>query len=167
MKKNKQPTHKVTKHTRPGRLRSWSGPVETDFQGRLRFSCDSRPGHVVSRASARDWIASLNVGQSLISPEKWSGLSLSSPPSAGGTLDRTSFAATRSVCLEGALARPCTISVVTGPAPKFCCHASRQHGPGQGRRLQDSNFLILLLQKHIQHLTFSGHFVLLLVTQRC
>jgi len=22
----------------PGRLRSWSGPVETDFQGRLRFS---------------------------------------------------------------------------------------------------------------------------------
>jgi hypothetical protein len=34
------------------------------------------------------------------------------PPSAGGTLDRTSFAATRSVCLEGALARPCTILVV-------------------------------------------------------
>jgi hypothetical protein len=33
------------------------------------------------------------------------------PPSAGGTLDRTSFAATRSVCLEGALARPCTILV--------------------------------------------------------
>jgi hypothetical protein len=58
------------------------------------------------------------------------------PPPAGGTLDRTSFAATRSVCLEGALARPCTILVVTGPAPKFYCHASRQHDPGQGRRLQ-------------------------------
>jgi hypothetical protein len=31
--------------------------------------------HVVSRASARDWIASLNVGQFFVSPEKWSGLS--------------------------------------------------------------------------------------------
>jgi hypothetical protein len=28
---------------RPGRLRSWSGPVETDFQGRLRFSSGNRP----------------------------------------------------------------------------------------------------------------------------
>ena len=27
-----------------GRLRSWSGPVETDFQGRLRFSYDNMPG---------------------------------------------------------------------------------------------------------------------------
>jgi hypothetical protein len=26
-----------------GRLRSWSGPVETDFQGRLRFSYANRP----------------------------------------------------------------------------------------------------------------------------
>jgi hypothetical protein len=33
------------------------------------------------------------------------------PPPAGATLDRTSFAATRRVCLEGALARPCTFSV--------------------------------------------------------
>jgi hypothetical protein len=39
--KNKQPTHTPGG---PGRLRSWSGPVETDFQGRLRFSYDSRPG---------------------------------------------------------------------------------------------------------------------------
>jgi hypothetical protein len=42
----------------------------------------------VSWASARDWIASLNVGQSLISPEKWSGLSLSSPPLPGVLLTR-------------------------------------------------------------------------------
>ncbi len=35
VKKNKQPTHTPGG---PGRLRSWSGPVETDFQGRLRFS---------------------------------------------------------------------------------------------------------------------------------
>jgi hypothetical protein len=27
-------------------LRSWSGPVETDFQGRLRFSYANRPGRV-------------------------------------------------------------------------------------------------------------------------
>ena len=39
VKKNKQPTHT----SGPGRLRSWSGPVETDFQGRLRFSYDNRP----------------------------------------------------------------------------------------------------------------------------
>jgi len=44
--------------------------------------------HVLSRASVRDWIASLNVGQSLISPEKWSGLSLSSPPLPGVMLTR-------------------------------------------------------------------------------
>jgi hypothetical protein len=46
--------------------------------------------HVVSRVSARDWIASvsLNVGQSLISPEKWSGLSLSSPDLPGAMLTR-------------------------------------------------------------------------------
>jgi hypothetical protein len=40
VKKNKQP------HTRPagpGRLRSWSGPVDPEFQGRLRFSYDSMP----------------------------------------------------------------------------------------------------------------------------
>jgi hypothetical protein len=33
-------------HTRPagpGRLRSWSGPVDHEFQGRLRFSYDSMP----------------------------------------------------------------------------------------------------------------------------
>jgi hypothetical protein len=29
---------------RPGRLTSWSGPVETDFQGRLRFCSGNRPG---------------------------------------------------------------------------------------------------------------------------
>jgi hypothetical protein len=29
----------------------------------------------------------------------------------------------------GALARPCTILVVPGPAPKFCCRASRM-APG-------------------------------------
>ena len=33
VKKNKQPTHTPGG---PGRLRSWSGPVETDFQGRPR-----------------------------------------------------------------------------------------------------------------------------------
>jgi hypothetical protein len=27
----------------PGRLRSWSGPTETDFHGRLRFSYDGKP----------------------------------------------------------------------------------------------------------------------------
>ena len=32
-----------TRSTRPGRLRSWSGLVETDFQGRLRFSYANRP----------------------------------------------------------------------------------------------------------------------------
>jgi hypothetical protein len=42
----------------------------------------------VSRASARDWIASLNVGQSLMSPEKWSGLCFSSPPLPGVMLMR-------------------------------------------------------------------------------
>ena len=26
-------------------MRSWSGPVETDFQGRLRFSYANRPGY--------------------------------------------------------------------------------------------------------------------------
>jgi hypothetical protein len=41
VKKNKQPTHTPGG---PGLLRSWSGPVETDFQGRLRFSYDNRPG---------------------------------------------------------------------------------------------------------------------------
>ena len=42
MKKNKQPTLAHTPGG-PGRLRSWSGPVETDFQGRLRFSYANRP----------------------------------------------------------------------------------------------------------------------------
>jgi hypothetical protein len=32
---------------RPGRMRSWSGPVETDFQGRLRFSSGNRPASPV------------------------------------------------------------------------------------------------------------------------
>jgi len=55
------------------------------------------------------------------------------PLSAGVTLDRTSFAATRSVCLEVALARPCTISVVTGPAPKFSAATRRvSMTPGKG-----------------------------------
>ena len=40
VKKNKQP--KPTPGG-PGRLRSWSGPVETDFQGRLRFRIDNIP----------------------------------------------------------------------------------------------------------------------------
>ena len=31
---------------------------------------------------------------------------------------------------HSALARSCTLSVATGPAPKFCCRASRQHGSG-------------------------------------
>ena len=31
---------------RPGRMRSWSGPVETDFQGRLRFSSGNRSAPV-------------------------------------------------------------------------------------------------------------------------
>ena len=30
--------------------------------------------------------------------------------------------------------RPCSISEVPGPAPKFSCRASRQHGSGQGLR---------------------------------
>ena len=55
------------------------------------------------------------------------------PLSSGVTLDRTSFAATRSVCLEVALARPCTISVVTGPAPKFSAATRRvSMTPGKG-----------------------------------
>ena len=41
MKKNKQPAH-TTGDLAAG-LRSWSGPVETDFQGRLRFSYANRP----------------------------------------------------------------------------------------------------------------------------
>ena len=40
MKKNKQPAHTPGGQ---GRLRSWSGPVETDFQGRLRFSYANGP----------------------------------------------------------------------------------------------------------------------------
>jgi hypothetical protein len=40
VKKNKQPTHTPGG---PGRLRSWSRPVETDFQGRLRFSYANMP----------------------------------------------------------------------------------------------------------------------------
>ncbi len=47
VKKNKQLAHTPGG---PGRLRSWSGPVETDFQGRLRFSYANRPG---ARARAR------------------------------------------------------------------------------------------------------------------
>ena len=48
VKKNKQPTHTSCG---PGRLRSWSGfrLVETDFQGRLRFSYDNRPELRVQR----------------------------------------------------------------------------------------------------------------------
>jgi hypothetical protein len=42
VKKNKQPTHTPGG---PGRLRSWSGPVDPEFQGRLRFSYDSRPAN--------------------------------------------------------------------------------------------------------------------------
>ena len=41
VKKIKQPAHTPGG---PGRLRSWSGPVETDFQGRPKFSSDNRPG---------------------------------------------------------------------------------------------------------------------------
>jgi hypothetical protein len=37
---NSQPTYTPGG---PGRLRSWTGPVETDFQGRLRFNYDGRP----------------------------------------------------------------------------------------------------------------------------
>jgi hypothetical protein len=43
VKKNKQPTHTPGG---PGRLKSWSGPVDPEFQGRLRFSYDSMPGLV-------------------------------------------------------------------------------------------------------------------------
>jgi hypothetical protein len=48
VKKNKQPTHTPGG---PGRLRSWSGfrLVETDFQGRLRFSYANRPELRVQR----------------------------------------------------------------------------------------------------------------------
>jgi len=42
VKKNKQPTLAHTPGG-PGRLRSWSGPVETDFQGRPIFSSDNMP----------------------------------------------------------------------------------------------------------------------------
>jgi hypothetical protein len=41
VKKYKQPAHTPGG---PSRLRSWSGQVETDFQGRLRFRIDNRPG---------------------------------------------------------------------------------------------------------------------------
>jgi hypothetical protein len=49
VKKNKQPTHSPGG---PGRLRSWSGPVETDFQGRLRFSYDNRPAPKSSKVGS-------------------------------------------------------------------------------------------------------------------
>jgi hypothetical protein len=42
-----------------------------------------------------------------------------SAPFRRATLDRTSVAATRRVCLEGALARPCTFSVVMSTAPRL------------------------------------------------
>ena len=45
VKTNKQPTHTPGG---PGRLRSWSGPVDPEFQGRLRSSYDSMPEHVYS-----------------------------------------------------------------------------------------------------------------------
>ena len=44
VKKNKQAGQpRARRPGGPGRLRSWSGPVETDFQGRLRFSYANRP----------------------------------------------------------------------------------------------------------------------------
>jgi hypothetical protein len=64
------------------------------------------------------------------------------PPSDGDTLDRTSFAATRSVCLEGALARPCTILVCGRHGISRCPPArhpgskgGKRHGPPQRRYL--------------------------------
>ena len=54
------------------------------------------------------------------------------PPSVGGTLNLPSFRTTRHVCLGGALARPCTISVAASHAPELHCCASRQHGSEQG-----------------------------------
>jgi hypothetical protein len=48
VKKNKQPTHTPGG---PGRLRSWSGPVDPEFQGRLRFSYDpGMPGTATATA---------------------------------------------------------------------------------------------------------------------
>ena len=55
-----------------------------------------------------------------------------------------SFETTRLVCLDGALARPCTISVVLDPAPKFCCRASRQHSSGQGHEGERQPVLFFL-----------------------
>jgi len=49
-------------HTRPagpGRLRSWSGPVDPEFQGRLRFSYDSRPA--VGPLGFIEFYRSLNI----------------------------------------------------------------------------------------------------------
>jgi hypothetical protein len=51
VKKNKQPTHTPGGQ---GRLRSWSGPVETDFQGRLRFSYANRPGLIHGFERSKD-----------------------------------------------------------------------------------------------------------------
>ena len=46
VKKNKQAGQpRARRAAGPGRLRSWSGPVETDFQGRLRFSYANGPAH--------------------------------------------------------------------------------------------------------------------------
>ena len=64
MKKNKQPAHTPGG---PGRLRSWSGPVETDFQGRLRFSYANRPGSesdVGTVPVTRDFRCQRNTGNS-------------------------------------------------------------------------------------------------------
>jgi hypothetical protein len=53
-------------------------------------------------------------------------------PHPSGYPHLPSFTATRYVCLGGALARPCTISVPKSPAPELHCCASHQHGSEQG-----------------------------------
>ena len=58
MKKNKQPAHTPGG---PGRLRSWSGPVETDFQGRPRFSSDNRPGYCVKEGGGEERESSIDM----------------------------------------------------------------------------------------------------------
>jgi hypothetical protein len=59
VKKNKQPAHTPGG---PGRLRSWSGPVETDFQGRLRFSYANRPARVAAVRATEDSCPTMAVG---------------------------------------------------------------------------------------------------------
>jgi len=56
----------ITEYRIQGRLRSWSGPVETDFQGRLRFSYANRPGIVMSQSQGVTSIESRWIKETLL-----------------------------------------------------------------------------------------------------